>query len=148
MTTNPGLANQVGVRRALRWVGLPLLVLGVALVAYGFIGFASGVFGAGTDPMAGGPQHMGRYFASFAGGGFLAVAGLALVGAGFQGALARYGAGETLPVVKDGVDYLTDGEGLLGVGRSVDDVPAAYCEKCGARLGAEAKFCKGCGAAL
>jgi hypothetical protein len=150
MTANPGLSNQASVRRSLRWIGLPLLLVGIALVIYGFGGFATQVFGASTDPMAEGPEHIGRFFACFAGGGLLTVVGFALTGLGFQGAMARYGAGETMPVVKDSVDYLTDGEGLLGIGRSVDDAPngGVFCSKCGVRQDAGARFCHACGAAL
>jgi hypothetical protein len=154
MTTNPGLANQTSARRTFRIVGLVLLATGALLAVYGFGSLVAQMFGSGADPFAG-PQHIGRSFACFAGGGLLLVIGFALAGLGFQGAMARYGAGETMPVVKDSVDYLTDGQGLLGVGRSVDDAPASkaaaageFCRKCGQGQDADARFCNACGTAL
>ena len=63
---------------------------------------------------------------------------------GFLGAAARYGAGETMPVVKDSATYLSDGEGILGVGRTA----GPFCSKCGVRNDADAKFCDSCGGAL
>ena len=72
--------------------------------------------------------------------------------AGFLGAASRYVAGETTPVIKDSAAYLTDGEGILGVGRTVDDAqePATgpFCSTCGTRNDADARFCDSCGAAL
>jgi hypothetical protein len=74
--------------------------------------------------------------------------------AGFLGAASRYVAGETTPVVKDSAAYLSDGEGFLGVGRTVDDaarrheVTGPSCSACGTRNGAAASYCDRCGAAL
>jgi hypothetical protein len=73
-----------------------------------------------------------------------------------MGTAARYGAGETVPVVKDSASYLTDGEGVLGVGRTVDDRPSApaasqpgpYCRSCGVLNDDDARFCDGCGTSL
>ena len=69
---------------------------------------------------------------------FFVVGGVCLQ-AGFIGAAARYGAGETAPVLRDTASYLTDGQGLLGVGRTVDDRPAsaspgAFCAQCGSSV--------------
>lgn len=157
MSANPGLSNQSSARRTFRLLGLLLLVTGVALVIYGFGGFAMQVVAPmdsvdSVDSM-GGPENIGRYFAAFAVGGLLSTIGLVLAGLGFQGVMARYGAGETMPVVKDSVDYLTDGQGLMGVGRSVDDAaaPAAageFCRKCGDPQEVGARFCNACGAAV
>src|SRR3954453_22007796 len=70
---------------------------------------------------------------------------------------ARYAAGETMPTVRDSASYLTDGEGVLGVGRTVDDTasPSAteratgpFCSTCGTRNDTDASFCDHCGAAL
>jgi len=60
------------------------------------------------------------------------------------GAAARCGGGETMPVVKDSAAYLSDGEGILGVGRTA----GPYCSKCGVRNDADARFCDSCGSAL
>ena len=140
----PGLRNQSGARTVFRVAGVALLVVGIAAVGYGFISFASGIF---SDEMSA-PSGMGRSFAMFAGGAVVAVVGFGLTSAGFMGATARYGAGETMPVVKDSAAYLTDGEGVLGVGRTVgssDRVAGPYCSACGVRNDEAAKFCDGCG---
>lgn len=146
---NPGLRQQSGVRTVLRILGLVMAPLGVVLVAVGFYRFVtydSSTFDSG--PPDG--------FLMFALGGIMAVVGFGLLSAGFMGATARYSAGETMPVVRDSASYLSDGEGVLGVGRTVDDVPASssgpesgpFCRKCGARNDGEASFCDHCGAAL
>ena len=142
---NPGLRQQSGVRTALRVLGLVMAPVGVVLVAVGFyrfVTFDSSSFDSG--PPDG--------FLMFALGGIMAVVGFGLLSAGFMGATARYSAGETMPVVKDSAAYLSDGEGVLGVGRTVDDVPAPtagpYCRKCGAHNDGEASFCDHCGTAL
>ena len=152
----PGLRNQAGARTSFRVIGLVLLVVGVGAAGYGFISFAGGIFAADTtlDPALPGASGMGRSFLLFAGGGFVTVLGFWFFSAGFMGAAARYGAGGSMPVVKDSAAYLTDGEGLLGVGRTVDDAPRAdaatgpFCSSCGVRNDASARFCDACGHAL
>ena len=78
----------------------------------------------------------------------------ALGGISVRQAAARYGAGETMPVVKNSATYLSDGEGVLGVGRTVDDagaqraVTGPYCLSCGRRNEEDARFCDGCGTSL
>jgi len=145
-TPSPGLRSQGGTRTVLRALGLVMTPAGVLLVIVGFARFA----GVGGDGWSGDGATPG--FLMFAGGGFLAVVGFGLLNAGFMGATARYGAGETMPVVKDSAAYLTDGQGLLGVGRTVDDQqPAAagpFCRSCGARNDSDATFCDGCGQRL
>ena len=144
---NPGLRQQSGVRTALRVLGLVMAPVGVVLLVVGFyrfVTFDSDTFYDGTPPG----------FLMFALGGVLAVVGFGLLSAGFMGATARYSAGETMPVVKDSATYLSDGEGVLGVGRTVDDAAAPtaeagpFCRKCGAHNDGEASFCDHCGAAL
>ena len=56
-----------------------------------------------------------------------------LVEAARELAGARYAAGETMPVVKDSLDYLKAGP---------------FCSTCGVRNDADAKFCDSCGATL
>lgn len=144
----PGLRQQSGVRTAFRGLGVVLAPLGVLLLAVGFYRFVT------FDPSgwdAGPPDG----FLMFALGGIVAVAGFGFLSAGFLGTTARYSAGETMPVVKDSATYLSDGEGILGVGRTVDDQPSLqragtgpYCRSCGLRNDEDAKFCDGCGTQL
>lgn len=131
-TPNPGLRAQGTTRIVLRVVGGLLLVVGVYLGATGLQDFAS------TDPGSG-SDGFGRTVA----GGFMAVFGLAALAFGFLGAQARYAAGETMPVVRDSASYLSDGQGIMGVGAT-----GPFCRSCGQRNDHEARFCDGCGKAL
>ncbi|HET7432343.1 MAG TPA: zinc ribbon domain-containing protein [Nocardioides sp.] len=147
--TPPGIRGQQGARLAFRVVGLVLLVVALGLLAVGL-----------QDLFASGDSFEGphRFWMVFVGVLMLGPAGWCLQ-AGFLGAASRYVAGETTPVLKDSAAYLSDGEGILGVGRTVDDQPPArqsatppatgpFCSKCGVRNDADASFCDGCGAAL
>ena len=145
MSTNPGFAGQARYRTAFRAVGAVVLVAGIAIFVYG----VTSVFGSDMPS--------GLQIVCFIGGLLVVGVGMMCLQAGFLGAAARYGAGETMPVVRDSASYLTDGEGLLGVGRTVDDRPVAstassasgpYCSKCGVRNDGDAKFCDSCGSAL
>lgn len=150
MSTNPGFAGQARYRIAFRAVGAVVLVAGIAMFVYG----VTSVFGSGGASDFGSDGPSGLQNVCFVGGLPVVGVGLMCLQAGFLGAAARYGAGETMPVVKDSAAYLTDGEGLLGVGRTVDDRPASsaasgpYCRQCGVRNDGDAKFCDSCGSAL
>lgn len=133
----PGLRNQSGVRTGLRVAGGLLVLVGLVFAVTGAVDFFASMndFGAPT-----------KFWMLFVGLPLLAVGGMLLQG-GFMGMGARYAAGEYAPVVKDSAAYLTDGEGLLGVGRTA---PASgpYCRSCGTRNDADARFCDGCGAPM
>lgn len=153
--TNPGLPNQDQVRNGSRVGGLVLTIGGVLTVLIGFGGFVSGMVTSDIDGPD--PKMMGLFFVMFAVGGFLSVIGFGLLRVGYLGAAARYGSGELSPVLKDTADYLTDGEGILGVGRTVDDsgrtpgssvATGPFCSRCGIRNDTGAKFCDACGSAL
>jgi len=140
----PGVRGQRSVRIAFRIVGLVLLVVALGLLAVGVQDlFSTGDSFEGPD----------TFWMVFVGILLLGPAGWCLQ-AGFVGAASRYVAGETTPTIKDSAAYLTDGEGFLGVGRTVDDVPARqastgpFCSRCGIRNDADASFCDSCGAAL
>jgi hypothetical protein len=137
MTGAPGFERNRTQRNVLRVVGVVLLLAGIYLLVTGGIDFADDIDSADTD---GGFGPILR----LAGGGFLVVFGAGALSAGFLGARARYAAGETMPVVKDSAAYLSDGEGILGVGRTA----GPYCSKCGVRNDADARFCDSCGTAL
>lgn len=146
-TPQPGLRQQSRARAGFRLLGVVLTPVGVVLLGVGFYRFVT------FDPAywdSGPPEG----FLMFALGGLLAVVGFGFLNAGFMGAAARYGAGETMPVVKDGATYLTDGKGLLGVGQTAPDTATAtatagpFCRQCGVRNDDSAKFCDGCGTSL
>ncbi|HEY3528227.1 MAG TPA: zinc ribbon domain-containing protein [Nocardioides sp.] len=145
-TPPPGIRGQRVTRNVFRVVGLVALV-----VALGFIAVGLQDFFASADSFDG-PHKFWMIFVGIFG---VAIAVWCLQ-AGFMGAASRYVAGETAPVIKDSAAYLTDGEGVLGVGRTVDDAPAPhaaavtgpYCSKCGTRNDDDASFCDSCGAAL
>ncbi len=143
-TPGPGLRNQAGARTFFRVLGIVLTPVGVVVFVWGL----TKVFG---DTGFEGPEP--SHIVAFIGGLPLIGFGLMALNVGFLGAAARYGAGETMPVVRDSASYLTDGEGILGVGRTVDDGPRStvtgpYCRACGVRNDADARFCDGCGASL
>jgi hypothetical protein len=143
-STPPGIRSQRPVRIAFRVIGLVLLVVALGLLVVGLQNLFS------TGDSFDGPD---KFWMVFVGILMLGPAGWCLQ-AGFVGAASRYVAGETSPVLKDSAAYLTDGQGFLGVGRTVDDgvVPTAatgpYCSKCGTRNDAAASYCDKCGAAL
>lgn len=147
MSTNPGFARQSRYRNAFRALGGVLLVVGILVLGYGIWS----VFGSADFPPA------GWKIVCFIGGLPMIGIGMMLLQAGFLGAAARYGARETMPVVRDSASYLSDGQGILGVGRTVDDGAVSssasggsgpYCRACGVRNDADARFCDGCGASL
>jgi zinc-ribbon domain len=148
MTSQPaGFERNRTQRTVLRVLGVVLLLAGLYLVITGGMHFADDMNSASVDSGPGPILRLGA-------GGFLVVFGLGALNAGFLGAQARYAAGETMPVVKDSASYLSDGQGVMGVGRTVDDAPAPatktgpYCSKCGVRNDADAKFCDSCGSSL
>lgn len=145
-TPQPGLRNQAGARTFFRVAGAVLAPVGIATCIYGFVSFVR--YDGDGDPL---PQ-MGLFL-----GGFLVFAiGGMFLNLGFAGVAARYGAGETMPVAKDAASYLSDGRGIMGAGRTVDDGSHAreataagpYCRSCGVRNDAEARFCDNCGGSL
>lgn len=142
-TPPPGLRGQSSARTTFRVVGLVLLVVALGLLGAGLADFFSSMNSQSME----GPHDFWMVFVGIL---MLGPAGWCLQ-AGFLGTASRYVAGETMPVVKDSAAYLSDGQGVLGVGRTVDDaVPASgpFCSACGTRNDDGAKFCDSCGAAL
>ncbi len=147
----PALAQQGGARTTFRVLGVVLVLVGLALFGTALADFLAGF----SSPGRGLPT---KLWMAFVGLPVLGV-GLWAVMAGFMGTASRYVAGETLPVVKDGLGYLTQGHGLGGLGRVAEATPtdrataAGYCTECGAALPATAlsgpaRFCSGCGHAV
>ena len=147
MTTNPGFADQHRKRTTARLIGFVLLAVGLAIAIKGGYEF---VQDADSDAVDTGLSGFSGIL-MLGGGGFLVVFGLAALNAGYLGATARYTAGETMPVMKDSAAYLTDGQGILGAGRTVADDPTRtgpFCTRCGVRNDEAAKFCDACGHAI
>ena len=147
MTTTPGYADQVRKRTLFRVLGV--VFMGTALLLMG-LAIADFVHAFNADDFDTQPTKFWYFFVALP---FFAVGGGCL-NAGFMGAAARYGAGETMPVVKDSASYLSDGQGILGVGRTAHEGSAAstatgpFCSRCGVRNDDSAKFCDACGSAL
>jgi hypothetical protein len=140
----PGVSGQATARLWFRVGGLVLLLVALLLLGSGL----ADLFSRG-DPFES-PHHVWMLFVGVL---LLAPAGWCLQ-AGFMGAATRYAAGETMPLVKDSAAYLSDGQGIVGVGRTVDEgeqtpeAAGSYCSQCGARNAANAAFCDRCGHAL
>jgi hypothetical protein len=142
--------NHTSTRRILRRLGPIVAGIGLLLTVIG-IGSFFASFGSFGPP---------RYFwCAFLGMPLLFV-GLVLCGFAFQGAIARYQAGEVAPVAKDAFNYMAEGtqEGVKTVATAVAEGIAAGvagprkadspCPRCSHSNDADAKFCKNCGAVL
>lgn len=145
----PGLRNQSGARTVFRVLGVLAVLAALAMMVVAGMEFFT----------LEGFEEPTRFWMFFVGIPLLAV-GAFLLQAGFMGAGARYASGELAPVAKDTAHYLTDGQGLLGAGRTRSDdavtTPAAgtgsptgpYCGSCGTRNDGDARFCDSCGTAM
>ena len=147
MPANPGQTDQARTRTILRVIGFTMLAAGLVIGAkagYGLLQEMTSPINV-DDPSGAGTILM------LGGAGFLVVFGLAFLNAGFLGATARYGAGETMPVMKDSAAYLADGQGHPGAGRVVEagrEVAGPFCTRCGVRNDEAARFCDACGHAI
>ncbi|GAB2645123.1 hypothetical protein GCM10027270_35650 [Nocardioides ginkgobilobae] len=129
-----------------------LLLVGGAVIAY--LGGRDFFAAASMESMD--PQ-FGSFF-TMAGGAFMVIFGIGMLNAGTLGAQSRYVAGETMPTVKRSAEYLTDGQGIMNLGRTADGATAAapqgqaatgpFCRSCGTRNDEDARFCDGCGASM
>lgn len=120
-------------RTTLTAAGGVVSLAGAVLAVWGFVGFASGVFG---DPEN---EPMGRYFGMFAGGSFLLVLGFGLLGVGTWRSRSRFFARESADAIRTTVAAVKDGlDGSTGAG--------VHCTSCGAAVPAGARFCPSCAA--
>jgi hypothetical protein len=135
MVTAPGFAHQTRIRTTFRVVGPLVLLAGLGCLVV-----------AVHDLMTvEGFEEPTRFWLGFVGVPLLAVGGW-LCMAGYGGAAARYQAGEMAPVLRDSASYLSDGRGVMGVGRT--GARGRFCSECGQGNDAEARFCDACGTAL
>ncbi|HET6167191.1 MAG TPA: zinc ribbon domain-containing protein [Marmoricola sp.] len=122
-----------GSRTTLTVVGAVVTLVALVLAIWGFVGFASGVFG---DPES---TPMGRYFGMFAGGSFLLVIGFGVLGVGTWRARSRFFARDSADAIRTTVAAVRDGlDGSTGAG--------VHCTSCGAAVPAGARFCPSCAA--
>ena len=136
-------------RAALRMIGPLVAVIGLVFTVIGFASFFS-AFGTFEPP---------HYFwCAFIGLPLLAI-GVGVTQFAFFGSIARYFLGETAPVVKDTFNYLAEGTKggvkttaqAIGEGLATGMAPGpktTICARCKQANDADARFCKGCGAAL
>lgn len=98
--------NQKTHRRVLVFIGGALLLGGIALMLTALLAFAS-AFTAPLSPGGGPPEGIGRFFLAFLGIPMMFVGGL-LLKFGLLGSIARYSAGEIVPVATDSFNYAVD----------------------------------------
>jgi Double zinc ribbon len=165
--------NHENKRNLLRGIGIVLLLVGLGFTITGLVSFFSAFSNAMPRFSSGGPHSFGVGSRSSGGGPpklfWCAFIGLPLLGIGvkltffsYMGAIGRYVAGESAPVVKDTFNYMAHGtkdgiktvasalgEGLSqgGLGGGVQTV-AVRCQKCNHTNKDDAKFCNDCGAPL
>jgi len=137
-------------RRVLRMLGPILAGIGLLLTIIGIASFFASFVSFGPPRC---------FWCAFLGMPLLFV-GLVICGFAFQGAIARYQAGEVAPVAKDTINYLAEGtkEGVKTVATAISEGMATgmsgsrkadtCCPRCSHSNDADAKFCKNCGAAL
>lgn len=133
---NPGHARQSTARTIFRVLGPLSMLVAVVLIGIALADFFTAFNADDFDTQ---PTKFWMFFLALP----FFVAGGAMIQAGYLGAAARYAAGETMPVVKDSAAYLTDGEGVAGIGRT-----GPFCRGCGVRNDGDARFCDGCGQSL
>ena len=122
--------EHVKTRNTLRAGGLVLTGVGGIMALIGLVDFF------GSMNSFGPPKLFWMVFVGI----LLVGIGLKMTGAGYLGAITRYGAGEVAPVAKDALEYLKDPSHS-----STDLVP---CPECGTRGRPDARFCDSCGAAM
>ena len=144
----PGFRNQSAARTVFRVLGVLVVLAALAMMV--FAGMELFTLEAFEEPT--------RFWMFFVGIPLLAVGGW-LLQAGFMGAGARYASGELAPVAKDTAHYLSDGQGIMGVGTTTSGATASattgtgsptgpYCRSCGTRNDADARFCDSCGTTM
>jgi hypothetical protein len=139
-TINPAASTQ---RLLLRVFGGLLTATGGIMVVIALVDF----FSAFSEP-----HFPTRFWCAFVGLPLLAV-GVNMLGAGFQGAVTRYIAGETAPVAVDTIDAVARGsaDAVRTVAAAVREgmqSPAVACGHCGSQHPGNGRFCDDCGKPL
>lgn len=148
------------IRNTLRWIGFPLLFIGILLIVLGFILFTSPMHGMGEDPDSWGNSFSDAKngWIMIAVGAPMFVVGSVLVRFSFLGTVAKYVANES----RDAVSIAGDSAGV-GLSRGIrrgGGIPLTHmdkgggdgikirCRKCGYLDSEDAKFCSRCGSRL
>lgn len=143
MALDPRIAQtNASMRIAFRVVGAILLIAGIVLLVIGIKHFSNGFSSTQSldSPSANSDTGPGSIL-MLAGGGFLAMFGVAALRMGFLRAEVNYLAGEASGAIRSIASDVAEGV------RSADKA-GPYCAKCGVRNDVDARFCDGCGAAL
>ena len=123
-------------KTAMRAIGIPLLIIGIILIIYGFTRFGSGSFEESTGNMM-----------LFAAGGFLTLIGFMLVGLTLIRPVSKYYATEASPAIKIASESLGGGlkeSGAMG-SSAPNEVIKVKCPHCGYLDSEDAEFCSKCG---
>lgn len=122
-------------KAAMRAIGIPLLIIGIILLIYGFTSFGSGSFEESTGNMM-----------MFAAGGFLTMIGFALVALTMIRPMTKYYATEMSPGIN--IASQSVGKGLKesgATGTSQKEIIKVKCPHCGYLESEDADFCSKCG---
>jgi len=121
-------------KTAMRAIGIPLLIIGIILVIYGFTSFGSGSFEEATGNMM-----------IFAAGGFLTMIGFALVALTIVRPMTKYYATEMSPGIKIASQSIGEGLKESGAGGTPQkEVIKVKCPHCGYLESEDAEFCSKC----
>jgi len=127
-------------KKIMRAIGIPLLIIGIILLMYGFISFSNeGIDQASKNQMI------------FLGGGILAMIGFSLVGISLVRPVSKYYATEASPAITTASHAL--GKGLAqGLKESreketsqIKEIVKVKCKNCGYLDSEDAEFCSKCG---
>jgi len=122
-------------KNVMRAAGIPLVIVGIILVIYGFTSFASASF----DEAFG-------YMMIFAAGGFLTMIGFMLVGLTLIRPYSKYLATEASPAIKIASESLGEGLKESGIGTGQQkEIIKVKCPHCGYLDSEDAEFCSKCG---
>jgi len=144
-------------KKAMRMIGIPLLLIGVILTIVGFVSFASP---NPDDPQVGvdshqefrekmdrsAERHLNSMF-MFGGGAFMAMIGFGLVSASATRPVSKYYATELSPAMKITGQSIAEGikeSGLISSKESTEIIKIK-CPHCGYLESEDAGFCSKCG---
>lgn len=132
--SNKHLKDNPKARKVFRILGLTLTLIGGLCLLIGLVDFFSNSFPS-------------IFWINFL-GMFILFPGLVCLGFGYQGAVARYQAGEIAPIAKDATNYMLDGtreELVKTINQVTNNKKKIYCPYCQEDLEVDSNFCNHCG---